>query len=174
MLLTSLLPDAEADAAARPVEKRNALSGRLLELASYSLPGEGGKKVRGANLSSHPANVRTGLMHAAARREEKARAESEAAGSWVKGVGGLGDLGKRASAGMRPSGGNAARGMREFGLEVGKKKGMAGKKNERARGLGMGVGSYKNGTLTFSEREIERVNNLGKGGVRKKGGKKKK
>lgn len=173
MLLTSLLPGAEADSAARPVEKRNALSGRLLELASYSLPGEGSTKVRGASLSSHPANVRTGLMHAAARREEKARAESEAAGSWVKGIGGLGDMGK-GGAGIRPSGGNAARGLRTFGLEVGKKKGMSGKKNERAKGLSMGVGNYKNGTLTISDREIDRVNNLGKGGMRKKGGKKRK
>jgi hypothetical protein len=72
-------------------------------------------------------------------------------------------------AGIRPSGGNAARGARTFGLEVGKKKGMGGKKQERARGLGMGFGSYKNGTLTISESEINRVNNLGKGGVRKKG-----
>ena len=168
MLLTTILPSAESDAASRPVEKRNALSGRLLELASYSLPGEGSSKVRGADLSSHPAHVRTGLLHAAQRRSEKARAESEAAGSWVKGIGGLGDMGKR-GAGARPTGVNAARGVRTFGLETGKKKGMDGKKAERARGLGMGVGSYKHGTLTISERDIARVNNLGKGGVRKKG-----
>lgn len=167
MLLTTLLPGAAADAAARPVEKRNALSGRLLELASYSLPGEGTNIVKGNSLSSHPAAVRTGLIHAQQRRAEKARAEAEAAGSWVKGVGGLGDLGKR-GAGVRPSG--QKKEERAFGVETGRKKGMSGKKSERAKGLGMGVGKFSNGTLTISENQIARVNNIGKGG----GGKKKK
>lgn len=165
MLLTKLLPEA-ADAS-RPVEKRNALSGRLLELASYSEAGEGSTKVKGSSLSSHPAAVRTGLLHAARRREEKARSEAEAAGSWVKGVGGLGDLGKKGT-GSRPTAAQASRGLREFGLEVGKKKGMDGKKNERAKGLSMGFGKFSGGTLRVSAHEIDRVNNMGKS----KGGKK--
>lgn len=159
MLLTSLLPSAKEDAASRPVDKRAAMSGRLLELANYSLPGEGEGVVRGSNLSSHPAKVRTGLIHAQARRAEASRAEAEAAGSWVKGKGGLGDLGRK-GAGVRPG---KEREVRTFGT-VTKKKGMDGRKKERAKGLGMGVGSYGNGALRIDEGTIARVNGGGKKG----------
>lgn len=163
MLLNSLLPSATQDAASRPVDKRAAMSGRLLELASYSLPGEGEGVVRGANLSSHPAKVRTGLVHAKERRAENARAEAEAAGSWVKGKGGLGDLGRR-GAGSK----GKEREVRTFGTTT-KKKGMDGKKKERAMGLGMGVGKFDKGALRIDEGMIARVNG-GKGGGKKKGG----
>lgn len=167
MLLTTLLPSDAAANASRPVEKRNAMSGRLLELADYSLPGEGAAANKAKSMSSHPAKVRTGLIHAQQRRADLQRADAEAAGSWVKGAGGLGDLGKK-GAGKRK---NTEREIREFGMETGKKKGMAGTKKERAKGLGMGVGRFVGGTLKISDREIERVNNMGKGKARK-GGKK--
>lgn len=169
MLLTTLLPGAAADSASRPVDKRNALSGRLLELASYSLPGEGADIAKGNNMSQHPANVRTGLIHAQARRSEKARAEAEAAGSWVKGAGGLGDLGKK-GAGLRPAQ-LRKREERTFASETGKKKGMSGTKNERAMGLGMGVGKFERGTLTISQGDITRINGReGETGGRGRGG----
>lgn len=168
MLLTSLLPGEASSNAARPVEKRNAMAGRLLELADYSLPGEGAATSKAKNLSSHPAKVRTGLIHAQQRKAELQRADAEAAGSWVKGVGGLGDLGKR-GAGKRKQ---SEREVREFGAETGKKKGMAGSKKERSKGLGMGVGRFVGGTLKISEREIERVNGMGKGKAKKGGAKK--
>ncbi|GMK55508.1 hypothetical protein CspeluHIS016_0205640 [Cutaneotrichosporon spelunceum] len=164
MLLNSLLPSAAQDAASRPVDKRSAMSGRLLELANYSLPGEGEGVVRGASLSSHPAHVRTGLIHAKQRRAESARAESEAAGSWVKGKGGLGDLGRR-GAGSK----GKEREVRTFGT-TSKKKGMDGSKKERAMGLGMGVGKFDKGALRIDEGTIARINNSGKGGGKKKGG----
>ncbi|CAK9781486.1 hypothetical protein CC85DRAFT_306746 [Cutaneotrichosporon oleaginosum] len=165
MLLTSLLPAATQDAASRPVDKRAAMSGRLLELASYSLPGEGEGTVRGASLSSHPAKVRTGLVHAQQRRAESARAEAEAAGSWVKGKGGLGDLGRR-GAGSK----GKEREVRTFGT-TSKKKGMEAGKKERAMGLGMGVGTYDKGALRIDEGTIARING-GKGRGGKGGGKK--
>ncbi|BEJ16215.1 hypothetical protein CspHIS471_0508200 [Cutaneotrichosporon sp. HIS471] len=167
MLLNSLLPSATQDGASRPVDKRAAMSGRLLELANYSLPGDGEGVVRGANLSSHPAHVRTGLVHAKQRRAETARAEAEAAGSWVKGKGGLGDLGRR-GAGSK----GKEREVRTFGT-VTKKKGMAGKSKERAMGLGMGVGKFDKGALRIDESTIARINNSGKSGGKKKGGGKK-
>ncbi|KAL1407499.1 hypothetical protein Q8F55_006932 [Vanrija albida] len=168
MLLKTLLPTAAADDASRPVEKRNALSGRLLELASYSLPGEGSAQAKAGGMSQHPAAVRTGLLHAQARRAEKARAEAEAAGSWVKGAGGLGDLGKR-GAGVRNAGAKPE--TRTWGKETGKKKGMAGSKNERSKGLSMGFGKYERGALRVSEADIARVNNPKKAAKRKGKGK---
>ncbi|WOO78548.1 uncharacterized protein LOC62_02G002095 [Vanrija pseudolonga] len=166
MLLKTLLPTAASDEASRPVEKRNAMSGRLLELASYSLPGEGTSQAKAGGMSQHPAAVRTGLIHAQQRRAEKARAEAEAAGSWVKGAGGLGDLGKR-GAGQRASGGKAE--IRTWGKETGKKKGMSGTKNERSKGLSMGFGKYERGALRVSEADIARVNNPKKSTGKKKG-----
>lgn len=167
MLLQDLLPSASS--ASRPVEKRNAISGRLRELASDSRPGEGAADLRStARLSSHPAKVRTGLMHAAQRRAEAARSESEAAGSWVKGIGGLGDLGRGSGAGKRPN--METREERTFG-DTKKKRGMAGTggAKKRAMGLGMGVGRFQGGALKISDREIERVNGMHKQGKRSKG-----
>lgn len=159
MLLQNLLPSAAE--MNRPVDKRNAISGRLRELADDSAAGEGAADLKATSrLKSHPAKVRTGLMHAAQRRAEAARAESEAAGSWVKGKGGLGDLGRK-GAGKRPN--MQVTEERTFG-DTKKKRGMAGTggKKVRAKGLGMGVGRFEGGALKISEREIERVNGLNK------------
>lgn len=159
MLLQNLLPSATE--LNRPVDKRNMISGRLRELASDSNAGEGVTDLRETTrLKSHPAKVRTGLMHAAQKRAEAARAESESAGSWVKGLGGLGDLGRK-GAGKRPN--MQVTEERTFG-DTKKKRGMAGTggKKQRAKGLGMGVGRFEGGALKISEREIDRVNNMGK------------
>ncbi|WVQ93050.1 hypothetical protein IAU59_000114 [Kwoniella sp. CBS 9459] len=155
MLLTNLLPSAAADSASRPVDKRNALSGRLMELASYHLPGEGSKNVASAKHSSHSAHIRTGIIHAQAKREKKAQDEAKAAGNYIKGIGGLGDGGKW---GMTK--GKLER-RAQIGTEVGKKKGMDGRKkgeSERDRGLSMGIGKFAGGTLRLSERELARGN----------------
>lgn len=159
MLLQNLLPSAAE--MNRPVDKRNAISGRLRELADDSAAGEGASDLKATSrLKSHPAKVRTGLMHAAQRRAEAARAESESAGSWVKGVGGLGDLGRK-GAGKRPN--MQVSEERTFG-DTKKKRGMAGTggKKTRAKGLGMGVGRFEGGALKISDREIERVNGMNK------------
>lgn len=152
MLLTTLLPSAQSATANRPVDKRNAVTGRLLELANFHLPGEGSKTVSTSHLSSHPAKIRTGMVHAKARREAKSREESEAAGSFVRGLGGLGGEGK----GKKVEKGRSARAG--LGEEVGKKKGQQGRKDivGRDRGLAMGVGRFKGGMLTLTESEIAR------------------
>lgn len=162
MLLNNLLPSATADAAQRPVDKRNALQGRILELASYSIPGEGSKSAHESNsrLSSHPAKIRTGIIHAQAKREAAAREEARAAGNK-----GLGEVKKR----------NEGRGDRAvMGAEVGKKKGMDGRTKgdaARDRGLTMGVGRFSNGALRLSEAEIARGSEPRDGGRGGRGGK---
>lgn len=159
MLLTTLLPSAEASAVQRPVDKRNAIKGRLLDLASYQLPGEGSKQVSTAHLSSHSAKIRTGMIHAKAKREAKARAEAEAAGSFVRGLGGLAGEGKGYKA-------DKGRGQRAaLGEDTGKKKGMDGRKGEkRDRGLGSGFGKFQGGMLRLSEADIARGSGEGNKG----------
>jgi len=163
MLLNNLLPSATADAAQRPVDKRNALQGRIMELASYVIPGEGSKSAHESNsrLSSHPAKIRTGIIHAQAKREAAAREEARAAGNK-----GLGDNKKRSE----------GRGDRAvMGAEVGKKKGMDGRTKgdaARDRGLTMGVGRFSNGALRLSEAEVARGSEPRDGGRgRGRGGK---
>ncbi|WWD21397.1 hypothetical protein CI109_105882 [Kwoniella shandongensis] len=167
MLLTGLIPDSVADSASRPVEKRNAMTSRLLELASYELPGQGSKTVSTSHFSSHPAHIRTGMLHAKTKREEKAIAEAKAAGNYHKGLGGLEDGG-----GRRGPKGKLER-RAEVGVETGKKKGMEGRKkgdSERGRGLGIGVGRFEGGMLRLTEREIAKGSGeSGGGGSRFKG-----
>ncbi|WVF65375.1 hypothetical protein IAT40_000102 [Kwoniella sp. CBS 6097] len=161
MLLTNLLPSAAADSASRPVDKRNAMSGRLMELASYHLPGEGSKNIASAKHSSHSAHIRTGIIHAQAKREKKAQEEAKAAGNYIKGIGGLGDGGKF---GMTK--GKLER-RAQIGTDVGKKKGMDGRnkgESGRDRGLSMGIGKFAGGTLRLSEREVARGNESASGG----------
>ena len=162
MLLNNLLSTATADAAQRPVDKRNAIQGRILELASYAIPGEGSKSAHesGSRLSAHPAKIRTGIIHAQAKREEKAREEARAAGNK-----GLGENKKK----------HESRGDRAvMGAEVGKKKGMDGRAKgdaARDRGLTMGVGRFSNGALRLSEAEIARGSEPRDGGRGGRGGK---
>jgi len=148
MLLSNLLSTATTDAAQRPVDKRNAIQGRILELSSYSIPGEGSKSAHESNsrLSSHPAKIRTGIIHAQAKRDAQAREEARAAGNK-----GLGESHKK-----RDTGGRDRAAM---GSDLGKKKGMAGRTKgdaARDRGLTMGVGRFSNGALKLSESEIAR------------------
>ena len=160
MLLSTLLPAAAADAALRPVDKRNALSGRLLELASYSLPGEGSKSIKTSQLSKHPASVRTGLIHAKSKREEKSHAEAYAASGAVRGYDGkkmASDKGKKLRA--------------EMGQELGRKKGMGKRQEMRGRGLRMGVGKFEGGTLKLSERDIRKSTGARETGFPAKSGK---
>ncbi|WVQ85778.1 hypothetical protein IAT38_007945 [Cryptococcus sp. DSM 104549] len=173
MLLKDLLsPAAQAENALRPVEKRNAIHARLLELANLELPGQGSEKVKGQGLSKQPVSVRTGLVHAKAKRAKAQREEAIAAGNYVKGKGGLGDVRQRWEKGEQRAG---------LGVETGKKKGMdSAKKGDgaRGRGLGMGVGRFEGGALKFSAREVEQMSGAGgssgggwKGKGSKKGGK---
>lgn len=157
MLLNNLLSSNAAAQASRPVEKRNAVSSRLLELAEYSLPGEGSKTVDAGRHAKHPAKIRAGIMKAQAKREGKARQEAEAAGSFVRGLGGLADGGKKRE---RPQGGRDERAS--LG-ELKKKKGMDGTKGlpSRDRGLSNGFGKFEGGMLKLSERDIARGSNVG-------------
>ncbi|OCF56278.1 hypothetical protein L486_06219 [Kwoniella mangroviensis CBS 10435] len=166
MLLTNLLPSDTLDKANRPSEKRNHLQGRLRELASFNLPGEGISSLRSTELSKHPAHIRTAIMQKAQKREKAQREEQRAAGNIDKRFGGLSD------------GGGKSRGGREvkradIGKEVGKKKGMQGRTkddSERARGLSLGVGKFSNGMLKLSSSEIQSVNGAGRGDGGRRGG----
>jgi hypothetical protein len=159
MLRTTLLPEHTASLASRPVDKRRAMSGRLAELAEFQLPGEGSKSVNDAHLSKHSAKIRTGIIHAQAKREQKAREEAKAAGSFVKGLGGLGGEGR----GFKAEKGRGERAG--LGEDTSKKKGMAGRKDDkRDRGLSGGLGRFQGGMLTLTEREIERGNAVGERG----------
>ena len=168
MLLTNLLSTNATSEAKRPVEKRKAIEGRLLELASFAPTGQGSKSslsTSSANLSSHPAKIRTGIIQAQAKRDEKARREAEASGNKVRGMRGLGEMESKRGSGERD------RAM--MGAEVGKKKGMESRKKgdaARDRGLGMGIGRFDRGMLKLSEREIARGSEERRGGGRGKGG----
>ncbi|OWZ69104.1 hypothetical protein AYX15_00284 [Cryptococcus neoformans] len=170
MLLTTLLPSHAASTASRPVDKRNAMSARLLELAQYELPGEGSKVVKNKHLSKHPAAVRTGLLHKREKREKAQRQVAIESGNYVRGVGGLGE-------GLKRAGSHKGEQRAAVGMETGKKKGMEGRKKsdaDRSRGLGMGVGRFEGGVLKLSESDIAGVNGGGsKGGRKGKGGKSK-
>lgn len=116
---------------------------------------------------SQPTKIRSNILKAQERRSEKARAEAQASGSWVKGSGGLGDIGGK-----------------DKGLTLAAKKRQEKEKGRRSktdeRGLSMGVGRFKGGVLTLSKSEIAKGSAVpekfsvgkkkGKGG--KKGGKK--
>ena len=149
MLLTNLLPTSDASASRRPVDKRKAVSGRLLELAQIELPGKGANSLKSKQLSSHPAKIRTGIMHAQTKKAEQARREAESA-SWVKGMGHTKSSVRKTEKGREKRAG--------LGIELGKKKGMDGRKDaeQRGKGLKMGVGKFRNGMLTLSEREVAR------------------
>ncbi|WVW79549.1 hypothetical protein I302_101518 [Kwoniella bestiolae CBS 10118] len=168
MLLTTLLPSSALDTVSRPSEKRNHLQGRLMELASYQLPGEGIQSLKSSELSKLPAHIRTGIIHKQAKREKAKKEEERAAGNVDKRFGGLGD-------GGRSGGGGREVQRAEVGREVGKKKGMAGRTrddSERARGLSLGVGRFQGGTLKLSREEIRSVNGAGdRGGRGGRGGK---
>jgi len=105
-------------------------------------------------------------LKAQERRSEKARSEAQAAGSWVKGSGGLGDIGGSG---------------KDRGLSLAAKKRQEKERERRSktdeRGLGMGVGRFKGGVLTLSKSEIAKgsavpekfsIDKKGKG--KKKGG----
>lgn len=155
MLLRNLLPSSDISSASRPVDKRNAISSRLMELAEYALPGEGSSALPSLH-SKHAAKIRTGIIHAKAKREEKARTASEQAGSWTRGAGGLGDLGKRGK------GVGGVRGKDDrLGLgEMKKKKGMSSAGKQRERGLDASVGRFEKGNLKVDERTIKRVERM--------------
>ena len=153
MLLNNLLPSNDLDNASRPVDKRNAMSGRLRELAQISLPGEGSKAAPDSLHSRHSAKIRTGIIHAKAKRDEKARTASEAAGSWVRGAGGLGDIGKRG----KGIGGVKGKDDRLALGQVKKKKGMSSGGKERERGLNASFGRFEGGNLKVDASTIKRV-----------------
>lgn len=103
--------------------------------------GEGKSKLAETSHKSHSARMQTAIALARTNRSEKARVQAQAAGSWVKGVGGLGDSG---------SGG---RGQTLAQQKRGEKS-MARK--DRDRGLAMGIGKFKGGILTLDKGEIAR------------------
>ncbi|ORX39305.1 hypothetical protein BD324DRAFT_619209 [Kockovaella imperatae] len=161
MLLTNLLPSSTLSTARRPIDKQKAISGRLLELAKYELPGQGSSSLSKASFSTHSAKIRTGIIHARDKREEEARKEAEAA-SWVRGIGTVSGKKKTTETGRQRRAG--------VGVEVGKKKGMESRKDgERDRGLTMGIGKFRNGMLSLSQREIARGSAKVSGGPRFKG-----
>lgn len=100
-------------------------------------------------------------MKAQERRSEKARAESQASGSWVKGSGGLSDIGSSKDRGLT------------LAQKKRKEKALS-RRGEGEKGLGMGVGRFKGGVLTLSKGEIERGSEVREKFVprKSKGGKK--
>ncbi|ODO10339.1 hypothetical protein I350_00934 [Cryptococcus amylolentus CBS 6273] len=153
MLLNSLLPEHAASLASRPVDKRNAMSARLLELANYELPGEGSKVMKTQHLSKHSAKIRTGMVHKQEARDKAKRQEAIESGNNVRGMSSLGE-------GLKKSGGKGSQ-RAMMGVETGKKKGMESRKKgdeDRARGLGMGVGRFAGGMLKLTKGEIDGVN----------------
>jgi hypothetical protein len=108
--------------------------------------GEGKSKLAETSHKTHSARMQTAIALARTNRSEKARVQAQAAGSWVKGVGGLGDSG---------SGG---RGQTLAQQKRGEKS-MARK--DRDRGLAMGIGKFKGGILTLDKGEIARGSSSG-------------
>ena len=163
MLLTTLLPSAAEATASRPVHKRDAMTGRLNELAFFALPGEGKRSIAASNLSKHPAKIRTGLLHAKARRDEKAFTEERAMSGGAKAYDGKKMRAKNYGASDR----------NHVGKDLEKKKGMDGGKEDRRRGLRMGVGKFEGGMLKLSRSEIAFGSSKGDRGFRGKKGRRK-
>lgn len=155
MLMTTVLPAAASHS--RPIDKRNALSGRLLEIAAMADLGAGSSKIAAETQQvNFPSKVKMGINKAKAEREERARATAEAAGSWVKGLGGLADSGGK-------GGKTAAQRKRdEKRLE----------RKDRDRGLAMGIGKFQGGMLRLNKAEIARGNQERSGGGASSKGKK--
>ncbi|KAJ9094463.1 hypothetical protein QFC21_006002 [Naganishia friedmannii] len=139
LLMTTLLPNAHE--ASRPVEKRNQMSSRLLELANVTSLGDGSAKLGESTHKGHAARMRTAIENAKVDRAEKARAQAQAAGSWVKGIGGLGD---------------SASGPRGQTLAQKKRSEKSLDRKDRDRGLAMGIGRFKGGMLRLNSNEIAR------------------
>lgn len=93
--------------------------------------------------------MRTAITQAKVDRSEKARAQAQAAGSWVKGVGGLGDSGS---------------GTRGKTLAQQKRDEKSMARKDRDRGLAMGIGKFKGGMLTLNKGEIARGSSSGSAG----------
>ncbi|WWC72917.1 uncharacterized protein I206_106881 [Kwoniella pini CBS 10737] len=166
MIVNTLISENTLENSSRPVDKRNYLQGRLNELASYNIPGQGQSTIKSAALSKLPAHIRTGIIHKQAKREKISKESERAAGNIDQRFGGLSDgLNKRGSKGEQRA---------EVGMDVSKKKGMSGRVKDdssRSRGLSMGVGRFSNGMLKLSKGEIDSVNNSrsalsGRGGKR--------
>ncbi len=103
----------------------------------------------------HTQRLKAAIDGASARRSEKARAEAQEAGSWVRGLGGLEDgPGSRARSG-------AARGRGRDGKDG----------RNRDRGLSGGIGRFKDGVLTLSKREVAMGNATREEGGRRGRGK---
>ena len=135
-------------------------------MASIAGLGEGSSTLKSTAYKTQPTKIRSNILKAQERRTEKTHAEAQASGSWVKGSGGLGDIGK------------------DKGLTLAARKRQEKERERRSksddRGLSMGVGRFKGGVLTLSKSEIAKGSAVpekfsvgkkkGKGG--KKGGKK--
>lgn len=107
--------------------------------------GKGSEKIIASTAQvNFPAKVKAGIMKAKATKSEKARAESEAAGSWVKGLGGLGDSGGRAKTAAQQR-------NQDKRLE----------RKDRDRGLAMGIGKFEGGMLRLSKSEIAKGSGAG-------------
>lgn len=102
---------------------------RLYELAN----------LKDDTLSRHPAKIRTGLIKAAKRREDKILEE------------------KRAADGRDRTKKRVVREDRAKVGELREKKGMESDKSKRSRGLKFGVGKFKDGMLTLSRRDISQA-----------------
>ena len=174
--MNNLLPNAQE--ASRPVDKRNQMSSRLLEvslkadglssrllilhllqLANVTGLGEGQSKLAESTHKGHAARMRTAIQQAKVDRAEKSRVQAQAAGSWVKGIGGLGDTGS---------------GSRGKTLAQQKRGEKSLARKDRDRGLAMGIGKFKGGMLTLNAGEIARGSSSGpfrgRGGKRGGGG----
>jgi hypothetical protein len=103
--------------------------------------GEGNAKLGESTHKGHAARMRTAIENAKVDRAEKARAQAQAAGSWVKGIGGLGD---------------SASGPRGQTLAQKKRSEKSLDRKDRDRGLAMGIGRFKGGMLTLNSNEIAR------------------
>jgi hypothetical protein len=126
-----------------------------LQLANITGLGGGQSKLAESTHKGHAARMRTAIQQAKVDRTEKSRVQAQAAGSWVKGIGGLGDSG------------SGSRGQTLAQQKRGEKS-MARK--DRDRGLAMGIGKFKGGMLTLNAGEIARGSSsgpsVGRGGKR--------
>lgn len=103
--------------------------------------GEGKSKLAETSHKNHSARMQAAIAQARTNRSEKARVQAQAAGSWVKGIGGLGDSG---SSGRGQTLAQQKRGEKSLA------------RKDRDRGLAMGIGKFKGGILTLDKGEIAR------------------
>ena len=123
-------------------DKMRLLQGRLLELAGKADLGQGSSKLKQKEHNNAAGKIRVGLERRQDELKEHEITQAKELGIYDKSLKHIYGNDKN----------NKSNNKRSFGNL------NADRDGKRQKGLGMGVGKFKNGMLTLSKNEIEKVN----------------